>query len=104
MAINFHHLAQAFTCICEGLLIEKFQSDTAKELIMQNSVEEDDQPFDIEITDDSVIYGYDENSSRFNRGFWINTDFEDETEELPLSDLLSDDKDLNSDNKNEEEE
>lgn len=82
-------------------LIEKFQSDTAKELMLENSEEDDERPFDIEITDDSVIYGYDEQSSNFNRGFWINTECDDENEEYPLSDLLSDDPKSNNDNNEE---
>ena len=88
----------------EGLrLIEKFQSDTAKELMLQNSEEDEDRPFDVEITDDSILYGYDEQTSSFNRGFWINTECEDETDEFPLSDLLNDEQAPNGDNNNEEE-
>ena len=87
-------------------LIEKFQSDTAKELMLENSDEEDERPFDVEITDDSVIYGYDEQNSSFNRGFWINTECEDEAEDegLSLSELLSDEPKPNNNNSNNEEE
>lgn len=84
-------------------LIEKFQSDTAKELMLENSNEDEEDKFDIEITDDSVIYGYDEGTSNFNRGFWINTECDDETEEFPLSDLLSDEPNSNNNNSNGEE-
>ena len=84
-------------------LIEKFQSDTAKELMLENAEDDEDSPFDVEITDDSIIYGYDEETSNFNRGFWINTECDDE-EEFPLSNLLSVEKEFGSDNTSEEEE
>lgn len=84
-------------------LIEKFQSDEAKDIMIQNA-EDDDRPFDVEITDDSVIYGYDEQTSDFNRGFWINTNIDDEVSDLPFSDLINPDANpTDSSNNNEEE-
>ena len=52
--------------------------------------------FDVEITDDSVIYGYDENTANFNRGFWINTEIDDEEPEISLSELLSEENNQNN--------
>jgi len=85
-------------------LIEKFKSDEAKELMLENS-EDDSDSFDIEITDDSAIYGYDEQTSEFSRGFWINTDLENEDEEISLSDFTNSNMPDTTDiNNNEEEE
>ena len=84
-------------------LIEKFQRDAAKDIMMENvGAETEERPFDIEITDDSVIYGYDEQTSDFNRGFWINTDIESEDDSIPLSDI-SDNPESDTNENNEEE-
>ncbi|MBQ3088694.1 MAG: YfhO family protein [Clostridia bacterium] len=79
-------------------LIEKFKRDTAKDLMMENA-EDRGSLFDVEITDDSIIYGYDEQTSNFNRGFWINTDTEEEEmDDVSLSDLLNSDEENSKDN------
>ena len=55
-------------------LLEQFKKDLALEPVV--SVQEE-KSFDIEITDDSILYGYEE-SGGFSRGFWINTDDDQE--------------------------
>lgn len=94
-----------YTCICLVLskkgrlaeaeypegekLLQKYAFDAAQDAALQSTTETEKE-FDIEITDDSVIYGYDQNSANFNRGFWINTEIDDEENEISLADLLSD--------------
>lgn len=94
-----------YTCICLVLskkgrlaeaeypegekLLQKYAFDAAQDAALQSTAETEKE-FDIEITDDSVIYGYDQNSANFNRGFWINTEIDDEENEISLADLLSD--------------
>ena len=70
-----------------GKLLEKFKFDESKERMLEaieaNEAEEQrikNDPFDVEITDENIIYGYGE-SQDFTRGFWINTDLDDETED-----------------------
>jgi hypothetical protein len=83
-------------------LLDKYAFDAAQDAALQ-SAEETEKEFDVEITDDSVIYGYDQNSANFNRGFWINTEIDDEEGEVSLSDLLSDNNNINSNSNKEEE-
>lgn len=67
----------AYTEYPEGTaLIEKFKRDTAADLMQEAEEREKEEKFDIEITDDSIFYGY-KDSGGFNRGFWINTDEEE---------------------------
>jgi hypothetical protein len=80
-------------------LLDKYAFDAAQDAALQ-SAEENEKEFDVEITDDSVIYGYDENTANFNRGFWINTEIDDEEPEISLSELLSEEN--NQNNKEEE--
>ena len=53
-------------------------------------VNEETDLFDIEITDDDVVYGYDEKPADFNRGFWINTEYEADEDAIPFEDLTED--------------
>ena len=86
-------------------LIEKFQRDAAIDIMHENVAEEENgqDRFDIEITDDNVIYGYDEQPSDFSRGFWINTDSADDEDEIDLSDFNLDSIDISSNSDDEEE-
>ncbi len=69
-------------------LIEKFQTDAAREQ-MDTNADDENSLFDVEISDESELYGYDDKTANFNRGFWINTDYEPDDEQISFDDITN---------------